>query len=432
MEKLICRKTGQLMTRLVVPCAAFLFGIAYCPGLHGEPAPASAPKSGDIITICDSEGNPIGENLVWLKQALSTGQCKELRLTIRNPIQKIAEEELDVLVEKYNPRQAFAIMADPSTGDIMALAMKNGSKPDDVEKDADTLPSNFIYDPGSLVKPMTISAALDLGLISSESEFDCENGAWDYAGETLKDAAPYGVITVCEIMKVSSNIGTAKIALKVGNDKLYDAFRSFGFGQKTGLPFSSEQSGVFRAPKDWEKFFNTRFPIGAGISVTPFQIVRAYCAFANGGKLVKLNLVDGGKDPQTGKIVRTPAEPGEKIFKKDDTCGKIVSLLKLATTEGGTGINAAIPGYEVAGTTGTSQKWVDGDYSETKFIASFIGFVPADNPKFVLIVVADEPEGSRFGGIVAAPAFKNISEKTLKLLGVEPVKPVAATKGKED
>lgn len=380
-------------------------------------APAATAETVNDYVLLDSEGAPVGKNLAWLNMALDPGLNKDFVLTIRNPIQTIAEEELDILMDQFNARRAYAIMANPATGDIIALAVKQSRDPND-GKDEVVLPSDLVFEPGSIMKPMLIAAAIDLGLITPDSKFDCEKGKWEYEGKTLKDSTPYETITVSEIIRGLTNIGTVKIALKLGDDKLYKAFRSFGFGQKTGLPLSKEPAGILPDVKDWDKLSCTRFPVGQDISCTPFQMLRAYCAIANGGKLVKLRIIDGGRDPQTWDIVRIPAEAGEKIL-KDDTCGKMTSVLKLATTEGGAGLNAAVPGYEVAGVPGTTQKLDNGEYSDTKFIASFIGFVPADKPKFVLIIVADEPEGGHFGGVVAAPAFRNIAGRTLELLDGE-------------
>ncbi len=419
-----CIKYSSLISAAaLISLLLFLNQLAYAETADSkDQAKVEAPAESPAIVVneyvlLDSEGAPVGKNLEWLNLPLTPGLNRELNLTIRNPIQQIAEEELDALMDQYNPRRAYAIMADPATGDILALAVKQGRDPID-GMDGVVLPSSLVFEPTSMMKPFPIAAAIDLGLITPDTKFDCEKGEWNFAGKTLRDSHPEETITVSDIIRVSSNIGTAKIALKLGDEKLYKAFRSFGFAQKTGLPLCPESAGILREVKDWDPLSIARFPIGQGISCTPFQLLRAYCALANGGKLVKLRIVDGGKDPQTGKIVRIPAEAGEKIL-KDDTCVKMASMLKLVTSEGASGMNAAIPGYEVAGKTGTSQKWEDGQYSYTRFYASFIGFVPADKPKFGLIVIADEPEEEHFGSVVAAPAFRNIAERTLKLLETE-------------
>ena len=427
MKSKTCRKYAGLVSAAAIISSLLAFSQIACNNTTDskDQAKAEAPattKAATEYVLSDSEGNPVGKNLAWLNLPLPPGLNKELNLTIRNPIQQIAEEELDNLMDQYKPKRAYAIMADPYTGDILALAVKQGRDPID-GLDGVILPSSLVFEPTSMMKPFPIAAAIDLGLITPDSKFDCEKGEWNFAGKTLRDSHPEETITVSDIVRVSSNIGTAKIAVKLGDEKLYKALRSFGFAQKTGLPLCPESAGILREVKDWDPLSIARFPIGQGVSCTPFQLLRAYCALANGGKLVKLRIVDGSKDPQTGKIVRIPAEAGEKIL-KDDTCVKMASMLKLATAEGGIGVNAAIPGYEVAGKPGTSQKWEDGQYSYTRFYASFSGFVPADKPKFVLLVIADEPKEEHFGGVVAAPVFKNIAERTLDLL--------AADKGKTE
>ena len=422
MKSKVCIKYSSLVSAAALVSSLLVFSQLACNSTtdskdQAKAKPPATTKAAAEYVLLDSAGNPAGKNLAWLDMALPLGLNKALVLTIRNPIQQIAEEELDALMDQYKPKRAYAIMADPYTGDIMALAVKQGRDPID-GLDGVILPSSLVFEPGSMMKPFPISAAIDLGLITPDTKFDCEKGVWEFAGKTLRDSHPEETITVSDIIRVSSNIGTAKIALKLGDEKLYRAFRSFGFAQKTGLPLCPESAGILREVKDWDPLSIARFPIGQGVSCTPFQLLRAYCALANGGKLVKLRIVDGSKDPLTGKIVRAPVAPGEKIL-KDDTCVKMASMLKLATAEGGIGVNAAIPGYEVAGKPGTSQKWEDGQYSYTRFYASFAGFVPADKPKFVLLIIADEPEEEHFGGVVAAPVFKNIAERTLKLLDTD-------------
>ena len=275
-------------------------------------APAESPAMvATEYVLSDSEGNPTGKNLAWLDMALPLGLNKALVLTIRNPIQQIAEEELDALMDQYKPKRAYAIMADPYTGDIMALAVKQGRDPID-GLDGVILPSSLVFEPGSMMKPFPISAAIDLGLITPDTKFDCEKGVWEFAGKTLRDSHPEETITVSDIIRVSSNIGTAKIALKLGEEKLYKAFRSFGFAQKTGLPLCPESAGILREVKDWDPLSIARFPIGQGVSCTPFQLVRAYCAIANGGKLVKLRIVDGEQGSEDGEDCAHSRRGGRK------------------------------------------------------------------------------------------------------------------------
>ena len=347
----------------------------------------------------------------------------DIYLTVEEPIQAIVEEELEKLMEKYSPASAYAVMADPYTGNILAIAQRPTFNPNDRKNiTPDKWRDRFltdVFEPGSTMKPVPISGALDYGVVSPNSTFNCEHAHWLYAGKVLRDSHPYDVLSVTDIIRYSSNIGTAKVSVMLGEKRLYQVFKRFGFGKRTGIPIKPEANGQFRKLGSWDKLSIARFPIGQGISCSPLQLVRAYCALANGGTLVKMRLVDREVNPETGETVYMEIPPGEKVFMNKDTSQKINSMLKLVTREGGTGIKAKVPGYDVAGKTGTSQKWVDGAYSGTLFFASFIGFVTADKPAFVLLVMADEPKKNHFGGVVSAPVFKNIAEKVLRYLNVE-------------
>ncbi|MEM4248023.1 MAG: penicillin-binding protein 2 [Candidatus Nanoarchaeia archaeon] len=351
----------------------------------------------------------------------------DIFLTIQEPLQLIVEEELENLVKEFKPRSAYAIMADPYTGNILAMAQRPTFNPNNRKNiTPDMWRDRFltdVFEPGSTMKTFPVSGALDYCVVTPNTMFDCERGRWAYAGKILRDSHPEGVLSVTDIIKVSINIGTAKIALLLGEKRLYHVLKRFGFGQKTGIPIEPESVGQFKKLSNWDKLSITRFPIGQGISCTPIQLVRAYCAIANGGNLVKMRLVDREQNPDTGEIVFKEIPPPTKVFLRDDTCEKIKAMLKLVTREGGTGIKARVPGYDVAGKTGTSQKWVDGAYSGTLFFATFVGFVPADNPAFVLLVMADEPKGNHYGGVVSAPTFRRIAEKALRFLNIPPQYP---------
>jgi cell division protein FtsI/penicillin-binding protein 2 len=283
-----------------------------------------------------------------------------------------------------------------------------------------------VFEPGSAMKPIIISTAFDYGIVTPHTKFDCENGYWREM--RLRDSHRMGVSSVAEILIESSNIGTAKIAMKMGKPILFKMFRRFGFGKHTGIPLRPEATSYVRNPKYWDYLSISRFSIGQGIAVTPLQLVRAYCAIANGGDLVKLRLVDRVRDTRTGEFIKKPYGSSNKVYLHAKTSREIVKIMCHVTKEGGTATRAAIPGFEVAGKTGTSQKWVPankkegirGHYSEKRFFATFAGFVPALNPAFVLAVIVDEPHGNHYGGVVAAPTFKKIAEKTLGYMNIQP------------
>ncbi len=367
------------------------------------------------------KGIPLSYGKSRLSEANKGG---DLYLTINEPIQNIVEEELDKLVAKWKPRAAYAVMVDPKTGSILAMAQRptfnpNNRKSITPESWRDRIVTDG-FEPGSSMKPLVIAGALDIGVIKPWTKFFCENGAWLYGGKILHDTHPYADMSVAQIIQKSSNIGTAKISLSLPKRYLYWLLRAYGFGQETGIPFKPEATGILRDLSKWDKLSPTRFPIGQGVLVTPLQLVSAYSVLANGGTRMRLRIVDRIMDPETKAVYKVPVKKLNTVLKHRKAAREVVQMMKLVTERGGTATRAAIPGYDVAGKTGTTQKWVDGAYSHSKYFATFIGFVPADDPAFVLLVTADEPKGSIYGGVVSAPAFKDIALKTLRYLDIAP------------
>ena len=349
-------------------------------------------------------------------------------LTIEVPIQHIVEYELQRLVRQFKPKYAYAIMSNPNTGAIMAMAQSPSFNPNDRKSMNSDLWRNHmiadVYDPGSVMKPIAIAGALDHGAISSIHErINCENGLWYYRGHSLRDSGfSYDFLRIFEIIKRSSNIGTAKIALRLGEKRLYKVLRSFGFGEKTHIGLAPESSGILRHLNEWDGLSITRFPIGQGISVTPIQMVQAYNILANQGNMMQVHLIDRITDPNTGEThIFRPTIKRDRVIKPGVT-HQIIMAMTTVTHPEGTGHRAAIPGYHVAAKTGTSQKLVNSHYSgHRKYVSSFIGMVPAYNPAFVLLVIADEPSTEEYyGSIVCGPTFKRIAEKTLSYLKISP------------
>ncbi len=351
----------------------------------------------------------------------------DVYLTIDEPIQHIVESELEKMIIEFAPRYAYSIMMNPKTGAILALAQYPSFDPNDRNDiTIENCTNHFItdiYDPGSTMKCLAIGGAIDYGIVSLDTEFDCEDGYWYYGGYPLRDSGHrYGQLSVAEIIQKSSNIGTAKIALRMGKNRLYQTLKRFGFGTKTGIELQNESSGILRDIANWDKLSITRFPIGQGISVTPLQMIQAYSGLANSGNVMQPYLIDRIINARTGQIQKT--EPKIKhLAIRPNAARQIVHAMTTVTTEGGTATKAAVDGYVVAGKTGTSQKLIDGSYSgHDKYVASFIGFVPAHDPAFVLIVVADEPsKKSYYGGAVTGPTFSRIASQTLRYLHVPPL-----------
>ncbi len=359
-------------------------------------------------------------------------------LTVDEAIQSFVEEELESLCEKWKPKVAYAIMADPYSGEILAIAQRPSFNPNDrrgISNDQWTLRiATDIYDPGSTMKPLAISGAIDKRLVSPNTMFFCEKGYWpEYR---LRDSSVHGNMTVQQIVQKSSNIGTAKIAIRMGKHLLYKTLADYGFGERTGLPLKPLESGGLlpdpkrdkpstnrRRPQQWWPISISRIPMGQGVSVTPVQMVRAFCILANGGWRLNLKLVSQYKQHDNKKTYRPIVKRGRNIFKRKDTARIVREMMATVTEEGGTARKARLKGYTVAGKTGTSQKVVNGRYSNSKYIASFVGIVPATNPRFVLLVIADEPQGAYYGGTVAGPTFRKISERAVKYFNISPDRP---------
>jgi cell division protein FtsI (penicillin-binding protein 3) len=352
---------------------------------------------------------------------------KDIYLTISEPIQEIVEEELDKIMEQWKPKAAYAVMVNPKTGSILAMAQRPTFDPNNrLNMHPDAWRNRIVTDglePGSTMKPLVICKALDLGLVKPDTKFFCENGYWFYGGWPLRDTHSYSDIDVTTIVQKSSNIGTAKIALEMGEQRLYHLLRQYGFGQQTNIPFQPEATGILRKLKNWDKLSITRFPIGHGVLASPLQLIGAYTALANKGERMNLRIVDQIVDTETEDVYKYPVRSAGQIIENKWAVKQIIDMMKLATKQGGTAWRGSIPNYEVAGKTGTAQKWINGAYSHSKHFASFIGFVPADNPAFVLLVVVDEPRGSCYGGVVGGPAFRDISLKTLRYLDIPETKP---------
>jgi len=339
-------------------------------------------------------------------------------LTIDKTIQYTAEKELANAVRKSGAKGGTAIVMDPKTGEVLAMANYPQFNPNDISSypQADLKNKAIVdtYEPGSTFKVFLLAAALEEGVVKPGDKFFCENGSMEFAGKVIHDTHKHGTLTVREIMKVSSNIGAAKIAVKLGKERYHGYLSSFGFGSPTGIELKGEGSGILRSMKTWSKLELANISFGQGVSVTPLQLTTAFSAIANGGYLMKPYLVKDILD-KDGKVIKRNQPQIVKKIISGETALKVTEMLRDAVAEGGTGTAAALAGYDVAGKTGTAQKVSGGrGYAGNKHVASFIGFVPAQSPKLVVLVAIDEPEGVQYGGVVAAPVFKAEGE-TMKV-----------------
>ena len=362
-----------------------------------------------------------------------------VKLTVDLGLQNILETELDAACVEFRPKNATAIMMRPQTGEILAMASRPTFDPNrpgaavpDQEKNRSVVD---MVEPGSTFKIVTTSAVLEEKLVTPDTTVFCENGHFQYAGRILRDAHPNGVLTVHQVLMKSSNIGVAKLALQLGEAKLYEYVRRYGFGQKTGIALSGEISGLVNPPHRWSKLDITRIPMGQSVAVTPLQMVTAMSSIANGGKLMKPMIVSEVTD-ETGRRVTTFTPEIVRQVVSSETARKIASALKDVVSKKGTAQKATVPGFQVAGKTGTAQK-VDprGGYLSGRYVTSFVGFMPAEDPRFTLLIMLDDPtarEGEVFGGTVAAPVFARMAEKVARYLDLRPTEEIPAPHGSLD
>ena len=338
-----------------------------------------------------------------------------VHLTIDEVIQSMADKELALTCKKFNALGGSIIVMDPKTGDILAMAIHptydlNHARNSKTEYRRNRAITDM-FEPGSVFKSITLSSILENKTFGLDEKFDCENGAWAVAGKILHDHHGSGVLNFREVIERSSNIGTVKGAMRLGATKLYDTIKRFGFGDHTGIGLAGEVSGVVLNPHSWSRSSIINIPIGQGVAVTPIQLATAFAAIANDGVLMKPRLVSYTDDSE-GRVIQS-YEPEEvrRVISKE-TSLQVRSVLEGAVSRG-TGKKAAVPGFKAAGKTGTAQKIVGGQYSHDKFFASFVGFVPYDEPKVVIAVNIDEPHPVIFGGEVSAPAFSHLASAIL-------------------
>ncbi len=353
-------------------------------------------------------------------------QGDDLWLTLDEGIQRVAERELDAAVRTYETKGASLLVVDPTTGEILALASAPGYNPNDyAESDPDARRDRAVtdrFEPGSVMKTFTLAGALSAGAIKPTDEIDCEHGVYQVGGITVHDTHVNDILTPTQILARSSNIGALKIGLKLGEPSLYAAYRRFGFAEPTGIPLPGEATGVLRPRgRPWYDAETASASFGQGISVTTLQLAMAMSAVANGGRLLEPLLVKratGGR----GEVTRESSVHVRREVLTPGVARTVAEMLTAVTDEGGTAVEAAIPGFRVAGKTSTAQK-VDpatGKYSTEKYTAVFVGFVPVDHPRIVVAVVLDEPTIGRYGGDLAGPVFRRVAQDSLTYLGVVP------------
>jgi cell division protein FtsI (penicillin-binding protein 3) len=380
-------------------------------------------ESGSSLVERDALGRRV---LVQGVEELQIPPGSDLQLTLDTSIQHLAERELEASVTKYRAKAGIAVVVEPFTGEVLALANYPFFNPNNFTRQSSTQWRNRAvadgFEPGSTFKTILAAAALEEGIVGKEDLFFCEYGKYPFAGKIIHDTHDHGWLPFAKIIQYSSNIGVTKVAEKLGKDRYYKYIEKFGFGQLSGIDLPGEAAGALRRADKWAAIDLATHAFGQGISVTPLQMVMAYGAVANGGFLMRPFVVRRAVGPDGRMLWENQPHVVRRVI-SEGAARTLTSILKGVVDEGGTGVMASVEGFEVAGKTGTAQKPdpARGGYSK-KRVASFIGFVPAEEPRLVMAVIVDEPEANVYGGTVAAPAFRNIAAASLQRLVVAPDK----------
>jgi cell division protein FtsI/penicillin-binding protein 2 len=374
------------------------------------------------------EHNRAGQEIVLYRgQEREPRNGYQVHLTVDLNLQNIVENEIDAAMREYSPKKATIILMRPQTGEILAMAnrphfdlnLRSEAKPEQMKNRAII----DMMEPGSTFKIVAAAAALNEHKFRLDSMIFCENGLWNFGGTPLHDHATFRDLSVKDILVKSSNIGAAKLAVSIGDQKFYEYIRRFGFGERTGIELPGEIPGLIRPPQSWSKISITHIPMGHEIGVTPLQMTVAMATIANGGKLMTPRIVKS-ITTSDGKTISTLTPVALRQVISPQTARQIGDALRGVVSDRGTAASAAVRGFIIAGKTGTAQK-VDphGGYDKGKYVVSFSGYLPADRPEFVGLVVLDDAQTKpeqNYGGLVAGPIFSRIAEKAARYLDLEP------------
>lgn len=376
-------------------------------------------KEGSLEIEKDVTGNPI---LIGQSYRVEPQDGRNLILWIDRSVQAIAEKRLKEGMEKYGAKEGSVVIMDPKTGGILGMASLPSYDPRSYatsEKERYINPTVAgSYEPGSTFKVIIMGAGIDTGVITAQTEMD-ESGPIEVGGYTIRtwNNQYHGKITMTQVLEYSSNVGMVSVGKKLGREKLLSAIRNFGFGKPTDIDLEDESSSTIRPDKEWYEIDLSTVSFGQGIAVTPIQMVRAVGALANGGVLMEPKVVKAIQD-KSGKIVSIPPKKLRQVVSKK-TAEEVTEMM-VASVDSGEAKWAKPQGYRIAGKTGTAQIPVSGHYDEKKTIASFVGFAPADDPKFVMLVTLRETTSSQWGSETAAPLFFKIAKDLFLYWGITP------------
>ncbi len=397
-------------------------------GLAGVERVADASLKGDGgAVMLDADG--LRRAYDGREEAARTG--RSVVLTIDQNVQYLAEQALNAAVKQAHAKSGTAIVLDPHTGELLALANAPAFDPNDPRKastpaaggaraDVKRNPAlENVYEPGSTFKIVAFSAALEEKLVRPDDLIDCQMGSIKIFSRIVHDAHPHGVLTITDALAKSSNIAAIKLGMRVGNERLYDYIRRYGFGAKTGVELPGETKGILQPVRRWQPTTIGSIPMGQEVGVTAVQMAAAFGAIANDGVRFQPHLIREEREAD-GTRVQRPAPESHRVISAE-TAAMLKPMLERVTVSG-TAKRAQLDGYTAAGKTGTAQKIDERTraYSHSKFVASFVGFAPVANPAVVIAVVIDEPVGAYYGGDVAAPVFREIATGVLPYLNVEP------------
>lgn len=383
-------------------------------------------EGGYLVAERDNLGRGIGAGEGVVNGARSGGS---LHLTLDKNIQYIVEKELEAAVKGMKAKAGTVVVLDPESGKVLAMASQPDFNPNAFGKYG---PQNFrnravadAYEPGSTLKPFLLAGAIDQKIIKAKDRIYCEKGVYRVGGKVIHDHHPYAQLSIGEILKFSSNIGSAKIGKAMERERFFQTLTDFGFGEPTGVGLPGETQGLLRRPDEWFEVDLAAISFGQGLTVTPIQLATAFGAIANGGYLMRPYVVEQVVDGYGQAVTSNKPKIVRRVI-STETAESITGMLEMAVEEGGTGTLAAVSGFRVAGKTGTAQKVdpVTGGYSVDRYMSSFVGFVPADQPRLVILVIVDEPQGQSYGGLVAAPVFSRIASQALAQLKVSPRQPL--------
>jgi len=368
-----------------------------------------AGEKGKIINRIDKNRRVVGE----VQQIKLPKDGEDIRLTIDLRLQNAAYNALRKTVEKHEAISGSAVLLDAKTGEVLAMTNYPSFNPNGYNKVGDFIKNRAVtdvFEPGSTMKPISLAAALERKVVTIDTIIDTGKGSYRYEGKFIRDTHAHGEIAVKEVIKVSSNIGSAKISEKVSSNNLAAMYRKFGYGIKTGINFPGEVSGTVRKHTTWKKIDHSRASYGYGMNSTLIQTAQAYTVFANEGKLKPISL-----------IIRDDLKISKKVLSSKTTKDMLLMLESVTDGDGGTAPKAKVYGYRVAGKTGTTRKYVNGEYAKDKYIGTFVGLGPVSNPRFVMAIMIDEPlvEKGYSGGTLAGPVFSRVMSKAFEWYNIE-------------